>query len=87
MVSLLSDEGFHSVLGTAPAPLEESAAAEFEVVIPVFLKVRVTAPDEFAAEVYAVEIARSLGDISVGDTKIRVHSIIAPQTIPPKMHS
>jgi hypothetical protein len=60
-----------------PAP-----AGTYEVIVPVFLKVRLTAPDDLAAECMAIDHARKMGTCTIphasGTVHISIQSIIRP---------
>lgn len=59
--------------------LPQSGSRTFEVIVPVFLKITVTADDDLHAEVLAQQAARSATTAQqVGDAIIHFHSLLTP---------
>lgn len=70
-------------------PLTETKPSSHVVIVPVFLKITVEADDPLHAECKAVEVARSISRVNMSGSgvcgEVRVHSVIAPQTVPKSM--
>jgi hypothetical protein len=61
-----------------PEPEKKKQTDPYEIVVPVFLKVKVPADDEFQAEMKAVEACRALGAYVTPQAVISFAGIISP---------